>query len=1195
MRLVKNFLIIFLMFFSCYVFADIKNEQRLALIIGNFDYEDSPLINPKNDSRDIANALKKLGFKVTFRQNVTRKQFRKEIRVFGDKLRKGGTGLFYYAGHGIQAKGVNYLVPVKADILREDEISDEAIEAGSVLRKMESARNRLNIVILDACRNNPFARSFRSGVKGLTRMDAPSGTIIAYATSPGSTASDGGEGERNSPYTKNLLNHMKTPGLSIEQVFKKVRIGVRRETENLQTPWESSSLTGDFYFIADNDSSTGVSRVSSSKRYENKIAKITTRPSETKRKPSSSRTSSRSVKWRRGTDGYYVFVDDEPIHYKDSVTASKMAQDHLVYDSETGKHYQLPKYYDQKKNSSARLKKGKEVYSPSKAFFTRGKNGYYLSYKGNGLHTKDTIKAFKTGDNHLVYDKETKKYFLLPNYYKLAKNNNNGLKKAVMPVTSNQTLWKRGPDGYYIFSKDEALHYKDSVTAFRMGEDHLVYDADDKKFFLCKNYYKKPKNHRQKFLSAKTIYNPNNTLWKRGPGGYVAFADGEALHKKDSIKAEKDGNDHILIDKDTGKKYIFKDYYRQKRTYANKLRPAVIIHDDLASNSVRKKKKAKPVYKKPTEKIKWRRGTDGYSLFVNGEELHYKDSVTAARMAQDHLVYDKESKKHYLLPKYYDQKKNDSTPLKNGKRVSSSTRAFYTRGKKGYSLTYEGEALHTKDSVKEFRSGENHLVYDKELRKYFLLKNYYKLPKNDNNGLLYPEIPYTSNLTLWKRGPDGYYFYSRGEALHHKDAVTAFRMGDDHLVYDGDKKKFYLCKNYYKKPKSHKTKFSIAKVIYNPNNTLWKRGPSGYLAFADGEALHKKDSVTAKKIGNDHILIDKEKNKKYTFKNYYKEKKSYSNKLKPAKISSLSSSSNERVASDDDEYSSPSSTSSKKVKWRRGTDGYYIFVDDEALHYKDSVSASKMDKDHLVYDSETGEHFLLPKYYSKNKTKSKKLMTGRQVTSPTGSFFTRGTDGYYLSYEGESLHTKDSVKAFKTGDNHLVYDKETRKYFLLKNYYKMKKGGNSIKPSEMPYSPNQTLWKRGPDGYYVFSKDEALHYKDSVKAFRMGDDHLVYDDEGKKFFLCKNYYKKSKGHNQKFSVTKKIYNPNNTLWKRGPSGYVAFAGGEALHKKKNVVAEKEGDDHILIDSDKGKKYVLKNYYRQKKSYSNKLRPAKIAY
>ena len=99
----------------------------------------------------------------------------------------------------------------------------------------------------------------------------------------------------------------------------------------------------------------------------------------------------------------------------------------------------------------------------------------------------------------------------------------------------------------------------------------------------------------------------------------------------------------------------------------------------------------------------------------------------------------------------------------------------------------------------------------------------------------------------------------------------------------------------------------------------------------------------------------------------------------------------------------------------------------------------------------------------------------------------------------------------------------------------------------------------------------------------------------KKFFLCKNYYKKSKGHNQKFSVTKKIYNPNNTLWKRGPSGYVAFAGGEALHKKKNVVAEKEGDDHILIDSDKGKKYVLKNYYRQKKSYSNKLRPAKIAY
>lgn len=146
----------------------------------------------------------------------------------------------------MQVKGANYLIPVGAAINSEEEVEYESIEAGLVLAQMESAKNGMNIVILDACRNNPFARSFRSAEKGLASIDAPSGTFLAYSTAPGSVASDGAG--RNGLYTQELLKQIKVPGLSIEEVFKRVRISVRGATAEKQTPWEVSSLVGNFYF-----------------------------------------------------------------------------------------------------------------------------------------------------------------------------------------------------------------------------------------------------------------------------------------------------------------------------------------------------------------------------------------------------------------------------------------------------------------------------------------------------------------------------------------------------------------------------------------------------------------------------------------------------------------------------------------------------------------------------------------------------------------------------------------------------------------------------------------------------------------------------------------------------------------------------------------------------------------------------------
>jgi uncharacterized caspase-like protein len=221
-------------------------ERRVALVIGNTSYETSPLLNSVNDARDMAQALSDFGFEVIFKENLSQREMKQSIRVFGDRISQGGVGLFYFAGHAVQVKGHNYLIPVGTRISNEGEVENEAIDIGLVLTQMESAKNSMNIMILDACRNNPFPRHLRSLSKWLAPIDAPCGTLIAYATAPGAEAMDGRG--RNGLYTQELLKAMRTPGLSIEEIFKRVRIAVQRLTYGRQTPWESSSLISDFYF-----------------------------------------------------------------------------------------------------------------------------------------------------------------------------------------------------------------------------------------------------------------------------------------------------------------------------------------------------------------------------------------------------------------------------------------------------------------------------------------------------------------------------------------------------------------------------------------------------------------------------------------------------------------------------------------------------------------------------------------------------------------------------------------------------------------------------------------------------------------------------------------------------------------------------------------------------------------------------------
>jgi uncharacterized caspase-like protein len=222
-------------------------SKRIALVIGNGAYTKAPpLKNPPNDARDMAATLRTLGFDVTSGINTNQRDMKRLIREFGQKLKAGGSGLFYYAGHGVQSKGRNYLIPVDADIQSEAEVEDAGVDASLVLNYMDDAQNGLNIVVLDACRNNPFSRSFRSASSGLAQVDAPTGTLIAYATAPGRVASDGPG--QNGLYTSELLKQMRVPGLSATEMFMRVRAEVMRQTGSKQVPWEASSLVGSYYF-----------------------------------------------------------------------------------------------------------------------------------------------------------------------------------------------------------------------------------------------------------------------------------------------------------------------------------------------------------------------------------------------------------------------------------------------------------------------------------------------------------------------------------------------------------------------------------------------------------------------------------------------------------------------------------------------------------------------------------------------------------------------------------------------------------------------------------------------------------------------------------------------------------------------------------------------------------------------------------
>ncbi|MBL8319730.1 MAG: caspase family protein, partial [Burkholderiaceae bacterium] len=232
---------------------------KAALVIGNANYKVGSLKNPLNDAQAVASSLRKLGFEVAEHIDTTQAQLIDAFLQFSRRAQQAAVRVVYYAGHGVQVKGRNYLLPVDTEVRTEDDIPTKSADLSEFIERLSALKRGMNIVILDACRNNPFSgrpivdadgrlvKIRGAATSGLARTEAPLGSMVVFSTAPDGIALDNSK-ERHSLYTKHLLKHLDSPGLPVELLFKRVRIAVAQETGGIQVPWESSSLTGEFCF-----------------------------------------------------------------------------------------------------------------------------------------------------------------------------------------------------------------------------------------------------------------------------------------------------------------------------------------------------------------------------------------------------------------------------------------------------------------------------------------------------------------------------------------------------------------------------------------------------------------------------------------------------------------------------------------------------------------------------------------------------------------------------------------------------------------------------------------------------------------------------------------------------------------------------------------------------------------------------------
>jgi hypothetical protein len=519
------------------------NQKRLALVIGNGKYIHSlELDNPVNDARAMRDALQNVGFEVSEFENLNSAQIMQAMDNFGARLKEYSIGLFYYAGHGIQSKGSNYLIPVDANIKAEQQIQYDCVNAERILALMEAAGSKINIVILDACRNNPFERSWSRAVEGggLAFMNAPTGSLIAYSTSPGRTASDGSGS--NGLYTSALLENIKTPDITILQMFQNVRRTVSEKSGKSQIPWESTSLTNDFYFV---NSSSGVSPLSDISNYQN-----------TTNNSNSIRTVSGPT-WKHDEKSYWFYLDNQEISGR--LTGSWSEKNWLVYDPVTNYTFLLEDYNNRTLNQ---LYLANPLGNTSEAWWRLDSNYYYLYVKGENIGPR--TKRFSLDNDLLVYDEPSNTTYIFKDF---TNSSDNKFRPAEIFDKADFAFWRRVENNYWLYVKGEEIQPRTKNS--QVNNDLLVYDQQTNITYLLESYF--IESNSRKLKPARIISYMDNILWMRTGNTYWLFIKGEIISGR--TKSRWSGVDLIVSDTTANVSYVFFNYANSPE---NQYRPALV-------------------------------------------------------------------------------------------------------------------------------------------------------------------------------------------------------------------------------------------------------------------------------------------------------------------------------------------------------------------------------------------------------------------------------------------------------------------------------------------------------------------------------------------------------------------------------------------------------------------------------------------
>lgn len=489
----------------------IVNDKRLALVIGNSNYVYSgALENPVNDARAIKTALQGLGFTVLEFENLSQSQMKMAIDDFGRQLKNYSTGLFFYAGHGIQSKGANYLIPVDANIQTEQQIEYDCVQADRVLGFMEAAGSKINIVILDACRNNPFERSWSRAVEGagLAFMNAPSGSLIAYSTSPGRTASDGSGS--NGLYTSVLLENMRTPDITILQMFQNVRRTVAEKSSKKQIPWESTSLTDDFYFV----------------NAESKEA-----------------AKNASLSWMRVDDGYLFYINGEAV--TERLIADWVDDSLIVYDPVTNISSVLPDYEASPKN---KLNDAVNLGGSSNAY-CKMKGGYYYFYV-NGKYISLRTKGNFIDKDLLIFDSETNTTYIFKDYAKDGK-----LRPAEIFDKADFAFWRKTRENaFWLLVKGEYIQARTHNDY--AGNDMVVYDTITRITYVFKDFL--VDTIPLQLRKAAILSYQDDSFWMKTGEGFFLIVKGRGIQSH--IDQKWIGNDLVVTDTKTRITYTLPEY-----------------------------------------------------------------------------------------------------------------------------------------------------------------------------------------------------------------------------------------------------------------------------------------------------------------------------------------------------------------------------------------------------------------------------------------------------------------------------------------------------------------------------------------------------------------------------------------------------------------------------------------------------------